>query len=124
MKRICLLLLPVLAGALVVCAAYLYLVPAGLPSWGNVIGYILLSVDRGEYASPDGTRTIRIVDLDGGATHSGDFRTFVIVRSWMRDRVIAVGWLSEPRGLVSVQWKDERHVVISFSAGESVVEVP
>jgi hypothetical protein len=117
-------LLLVLLAVLAATTAYLYLVPSGLPTWGSVIGYMLLSVARGEYVSPDGSRMIRIIDLDGGATHSGDLRTFVIVRSWPRERVIAVNWLSEPQGPVPVRWLDGRHVVITFSEGESEMEVP
>jgi hypothetical protein len=117
-------LLLVLLAVLAASTAYLYLVPSGLPNWGCVVGYMLLSVDRGAYVSPDGSRTIRIVDLDGGALHSGQFRTFVVARSWLRDRVIADNWLSEPGGPVPVRWLDGRHVVVKFSEGESQIEVP
>jgi hypothetical protein len=117
-------LLLVLLAVLAASSVYLYLVPAGLPTWGTVIGYLCLSVDRGTYVSPEGSRTIRIIDLDGGATHSGQFCTFVVARSWPRDRVIAINWLSRPRGMVPVRWIDDRHVVVTFSEGESEIEVP
>lgn len=79
----------------------------------------MVTVDIGTISSPEGSHTLYLTVHDAGATHSGNFWTWVTVKDWRHGRrLVAEGYSSYPvrykRVPFPVEWVDEKTVWITF----------
>ena len=73
----------------------------------------------GSISSPDESHTLYITVHDAGATHSGNFKTWITVKDWIKGRkIVAEGYSSYPvryrRVPFSVEWVDENTCYVTF----------
>lgn len=93
------------------------------PIWVHMV-----TDDIGSISSPDGNHTLYITVHDAGATHSGNFWTWVTVKDWPRGRrIVAEGYSSYPvrykRVPFPIEWEDENKVWITFDGGPTEKKV-
>jgi len=80
----------------------------------------MVVVDGGAVSSPGRTTKLHIYYHDAGATHSGNFSTWITVDSWLTGKkLVAEGFSSYPvrygREPFPVEWVDEKTFWIAFT---------
>ena len=87
----------------------------GIPVGVSLIPYGAASYDAGFITSPTGNHRLHVIVNDAGAAHSGNHWTW-IVREYPFGyrRVVAEGYLINPRDEIPVKWIDEDTCEFSF----------
>ncbi len=89
------------------------------PFWVSMV-----TEDAGSISSPNGTTKLYITFHDAGATHSGNFWTWITVRDWLHGRrLVAEGYSSYPvrykRAPFPIEWIDDKSFWVTFVEGRS-----
>lgn len=81
--------------------------PSGVPL-ASVLAYTVFSLKQGPLISPDGRRSVTVVIHDGGATHSGNHRAWIVGRSALFGKhVVGTGYLEDSWTPVTLRWIDD-----------------